>query len=77
MVWGKTQLVQFRALVFPDGGCGKVVILQLILTHMRVLPNGESYLIIKGGVTRSSVHTPGQRNNPYVQIVRRSIYNTR
>ena len=67
----------FRALVVPGGGCHKGVIIQGILTPTGFLPNGQSCLRIKGGVTGAYVHSPRHRNSTYVHTVRHSIYETR
>ena len=61
----------------PGGGCRKGITLQGILTPTGVIPNGHSCLRRKGGIMGASDHAPRQRNIMYVQMVRRSIYNTR
>ena len=69
-------LKNFRALVVPNGGCHKGIILQVIMTPTGVLPNVQSCLIIKGDVMGASARAPIQRNSMYVHTVRRSIYKT-
>ena len=58
-----SRLKEFRTLVILGGGWNKAIILQVLLKYMGVLPNGKSFLIIKGDVMGASVHTPRQRNS--------------
>ena len=67
----------FRTLVVPGGGFRKGIILQGILKHAGVLPNGESFLRRKGDVTGAYVHEPRHSNSAHVQTIRGSIYETR
>ena len=72
-----SRLENFRALVVPSGGFCEGIILQGIMTPTGVLPNGQSCLRIKGGVTGESVHLPRQSNSTYIQTFIQSIYKTR
>ena len=62
LFWSGGYLSQFsllkkiRALVVPGGGCCKRIIIQGVMTPTGVLPNGQSWLRRKGGVTGASVH---------------------
>ena len=58
-----SRLKKFMTLVVPDGGFCKGIIIQVILTPMGVLPNGQSRLRIKVDLTGAYVHTPRQRNS--------------
>ena len=70
-------LKKFSALVVPGGGCRRGVILQGFQLKRRLSCGRRSCLRRKGGVTVVSVYAPRQRNSLYVQMVRRSIYETR
>ena len=59
-------LKQFSALMVPSGGCNMEIIIQVIMTPMGVLPNGQSFLRIKLDLTVLSVHAPRQRNITYI-----------
>ena len=67
----------FRTLVVPGRRCRRGIIIQVILTPMGVRTNGQSKLIIKGGVTELSLHAPIQSNGSYVNTFIWSIYQTR
>ena len=71
-----SRLKKFRALVVPSRGCHKGIILQIIMIPTGVLPNVNSFLRRKGDVTGAYIHAPRYRDSPYVQMVRRSIYET-
>ena len=75
--WQFSRLKIFNSVVVPGRECCKGVIIQCVMVPTGVLPNGQSYLRIKGDVSGSSVHAPMQRNINYGQTVRRSIYKTR
>ena len=61
----------------PGEGWHKGIIIQLIMTHMGVLPNGQLLLRKIGCVMVASIHVPIQRNIPYGHTFRRYIYETR
>ena len=67
----------FRVLVVPGGGFHKGIIIQYILAPKAFLPNGQAWFKIKGNVTRAYVHAPRERNSPYGNTVRNSLYKTR
>ena len=71
------RLEKFRALVVPDGGCRKGVILQGGQLHSGLPVIDHSYLRRKGDVVISSVHATIQRNILYVHMVIWSIYDNR
>ena len=71
------RLKHFRSMAVPSGGCHKGVIIQVILTPMAVLPNGQAWLRKKGYITGGSVHAPIHRNSMHIQTIIRSIYKTR
>ena len=58
-----SNLKKFRALVVAGRGYCEGIIPQVILTHIVFLPNLNSCLIIKGGVTGVTVNAPTQRNS--------------
>ena len=70
-------LITFKSLVISVGGFRTDIILQVILTPKQVLPNGQLWLKIKGGVMGYFVHAPIYMNIPYWQTVIRSIYKIR
>ena len=72
-----SRMKKFRALVVPGGGYRKGVIIQVIMTPMGVLTNGQSCLRRKGDATGASFHDPIHRNITYVYKVRSYIYKTR
>ena len=72
-----SSLKYFGALVVPDGGWCKWIILKGGHLPSGLPLIGQSCLKIKGGVTEMSAHAPRQRNSPSVQTARWSIYETR
>ena len=64
---------KIRSLVVPVRFCRKGIILQVILTPIGVLPNGQSCLRIKLDVMGAAVHAPIYSNSMYVLMVRWSI----
>ena len=68
-IWGDPQEVQlsekFRVLVDPGGVCHKRIIIQGIQIKNRFSYDRRSYLIIKGGVTVSYIHSLSHNNSQY------------
>ena len=70
-------LKNFRALVVPGGGFRKLIILQVVQLKFSLSCDRGGLFRRKGDVSGSSVHVSRPINSPYIQIFRRSIYNTR
>ena len=71
-----SHLKHFRSLIDPGRVCCKGIFIQGIQLPSGLPVIGQSFLRIKGYVTGESVHAPRQRNSPYGQTDRLSIYNT-
>ena len=72
-----SYLKNFRSLKDLCRVCHMEIIIQEMQLRHIFNVTGQSFLIIKGDITGASIHVSRQKNSPYRNKIRRSIYKTR